>query len=177
LAIRLLLVPVGVGVGIGIGIDSDCVLWLVPTHCVTSLPEFRQHRHDVTSKAYGLCSLPAKAPHRLAGHPGWRRTPTRNRVQSRNSAVDLRPIPIPIPTPIIISTAIGSRLPCIEGISKIQWRAVPTVVPQPYSRCAVPGHCTPCLSVDVPQRAHYHLSAWVNSETSRRPGAEPILAG
>jgi hypothetical protein len=45
-AIRLRLVPIGVGVGIGIGIDSDCVLWLVPTHCIASLPEFRQHRHD-----------------------------------------------------------------------------------------------------------------------------------
>jgi hypothetical protein len=40
LAIRLLLVPIGVGVGIGIGIDSDCVLWLILTHTVASLPEF-----------------------------------------------------------------------------------------------------------------------------------------
>jgi hypothetical protein len=38
LAIRMLLVPIGVGVGIGIGIDSDCVLWLVLTHGVASLP-------------------------------------------------------------------------------------------------------------------------------------------
>jgi hypothetical protein len=38
LAIRMLLVPIGVGVGIGIGIDSDCVLWLVITHAVASLP-------------------------------------------------------------------------------------------------------------------------------------------
>jgi hypothetical protein len=43
-AIRLLLVPIGVGVGIGIGIDSDCVLWLVLTHGVASLPGFRQHK-------------------------------------------------------------------------------------------------------------------------------------
>jgi hypothetical protein len=41
-AIRLLLVPIGVGVGIGIGIDSACVLGLVLTHGVASLPEFRQ---------------------------------------------------------------------------------------------------------------------------------------
>jgi hypothetical protein len=37
-AIRLLPVPIGVGVGIGIGIDSVCVLWLVHTHGVASLP-------------------------------------------------------------------------------------------------------------------------------------------
>jgi hypothetical protein len=94
LAIRLLLVTigvgVGVGVGIGIGIDSDEVLWLVLTHGVASLPEFVSIATMRSGKALQV-AIPSdkSATRRIAGHPGWRSTPTRNRVQSQSSAVDL----------------------------------------------------------------------------------------
>jgi hypothetical protein len=92
LAIRLLLITIGVGVevGIGIGIDSDDVLWLVLTHGVASLPEFVSIATMRSGKALRVAFPSDKsATHRIAGHPGWRRTPTRKRVQSRSSAVDL----------------------------------------------------------------------------------------
>jgi hypothetical protein len=69
LAIRVILVPigVGVGVGIGIGIDSDCVLWLVLTHGVAALPEFRQHRNDADQQGFTVAFPRRKRPTDLQG--------------------------------------------------------------------------------------------------------------
>jgi hypothetical protein len=102
LVIRLLLVPIGVGVGIGIGIDSDCVLGLILTHGVASLPEFRHIATMRSSKALRV-AFPASSfscPNPIF-YPSI-------------------PIPIPTPTPIIIPSAIRTRLSCIKNMSKHQ---------------------------------------------------------
>jgi hypothetical protein len=89
LAIRLLLVPIGVGVGIGIGIDR---VLLVGPHALCSLYRYPSFVSIVTmrsSKALLVAFPSGERPHILAGHSGWRRTPTRNRVQSRNIATSI----------------------------------------------------------------------------------------
>jgi hypothetical protein len=85
----LRIVPIGVGVGIGIGIDSDGVLWLVLTHNRDRCPaRIRYGMHSVRYASGFSCPNPILC-----------------------SSI---PIPIATPTPIMIPTAIGTGLSCIE---------------------------------------------------------------
>jgi hypothetical protein len=156
LAIRLLLVPIGVGVGIGIGIDSDCELWLVLTHGVASFsypnPIFYPSipiptptpTPIMTPNAIGTrlsCIEKMSKPQLLLRNTGNALPvpPAPADILDRCTHPASRPnpifcpsipIPIPTPTPIIIPTAIGTHLSCIENMSKHQGWAPPTSVAQ-----------------------------------------------
>jgi hypothetical protein len=138
-AIRLLPVPMGVGVGIGIGIDSDCVLWLVPTHCGQAdiLDQDTVQIRFLVSKPIFCPSIPIPIP-----IPTPTPTPT--------------PIIIPAPTAssttiriVFISRRVAARFPQCSAIAA-RTASVNSMVPTfpPKSLVSIPRPVTDAMALN-----------------------------